>query len=95
MKTGWFNDNGSYYYLRTDKGDYEGVMVTGWADIGGKRYYFNESGMMVTGWRGIDGKYYYFYPQGSATADGSYGYMAVNTTIDGVFAVGADGAWIH
>ena len=51
--------------------------------------------MLVTGWRGIDGKYYYFYPQGSATADGSYGYMAVNTTIDGVFAVGADGAWIH
>lgn len=91
MVKGWLYVNGYTYYLRPDGGDYEGTMVTGIADIEGKRYYFEPDGRMGTGWKGVNGKYYYFYPQ--TVTGGAYGYMAVNTQV-GDFYVGADGAWI-
>lgn len=91
MKTGWLRDNGYWYYLDPTQGSLEGRMITGWAALSDKKYYFNQNGIMVTGWYQVDGKWYYFWPEGSRT-DGTYGYMAVNTTI-GDFRLGADGTW--
>ena len=39
MKTGWLVDNGNTYYLGSN-----GVMFTGWQEIGGLYYYFYEDG---------------------------------------------------
>lgn len=90
MLMGWINLDGNYYYL--DPRDYEsqGMMLTGLQNIGGRIYYFSESGAMLTGWQKIGDGFYYFYPAGST--DGEYGYLATNTYI-GYFYVGADGAW--
>lgn len=91
MKTGWFRD-GQYWYYLEPEGSAKGMRISGWRDINGKRYYFNNEGIMVTGWFEIDGKWYYFYPEGSRT-DGAYGFMAANTRI-GDFNIGADGTWL-
>ncbi|MDO4960232.1 MAG: N-acetylmuramoyl-L-alanine amidase family protein [Eubacteriales bacterium] len=90
MKTGWLKDNGYWYFLDTTEGDRQGRMITGWLTWNGKKYYFNESGIMVTGWYKVDGSYRYFYPEGST--NGSYGYMAVNTTV-GDFKFDENGVW--
>ncbi len=67
---GWaLNDAGQYLYYK------DGKALTGWQDIGSKRYYFTKNGIMVTEkWLEIDGKWYYF------NADG---FLAKNTKIDG------------
>ena len=74
MKTGWFEQNGLWYYL--DKNNDDGKYVTGWQDIKKKRYYFfkdghmasnqwvkghwlTEDGSMKTGWFEQDGLWYY------------------------------------
>lgn len=90
MKTGWLHDGGYWYYLNTTKDEWEGCMVRGWWTLGDKKYYFNDSGIMVTGWFEIDGKWHYFYPEGST--GGAYGYMAVNTDING-FHINQEGVW--
>ncbi|HBI6923015.1 TPA: SH3 domain-containing protein, partial [Clostridium perfringens] len=41
-----------------------GVMATGWKELGGIWYYLNESGAMVKGWQTISGKTYYFNDSG-------------------------------
>ena len=58
-------------------------MITGWMELKGSTYYFDDSGYMTTGWKTIDGKSYYFYSGGS---------MATNKWIGGYY-VGADGVW--
>ena len=90
MKTGWLHDGGYWYYLNTTKDEWEGCMVRGWWTLGDKKYYFNDSGIMVTGWFEVDGKWHYFYPEGST--GGAYGYMAVNTDING-FHINQEGVW--
>ena len=90
MRTGWLQDGDYWYFLKTEKDNTEGSMVKGWMLQDGKKYYFNESGHMVTGWYQVDGKWYYFYPQGST--QGSYGYLASNTTVDNL-RIGPDGSW--
>jgi len=92
MKTGWFRD-GQYWYYLEPEGASKGMRISGWRDINGKRYFFNDAGVMVTGWFEIGGKWYYFYPEGSRT-DGSYGFLATNTRI-GDFNIGPDGTWQH
>ena len=74
MKTGWFEQNGLWYYL--DKNNENGKYVTGWRDIKNKRYYFYKDGHMAadvwvggryltpdgpmkTGWFQQDGFWYY------------------------------------
>lgn len=94
MRIGWVHDEGKWYFMNDTPDDFLGCMIGGmWWENGGRRYYFNSDGAMVTGWYQIDGKFYYFYPEG--TTGGAYGYLATNTTIDGVFYVGADGAWVQ
>ena len=47
MKTGWFEQNGLWYYMDTNKGDSWGKMKTGWQTIKNKRYYFYKDGHMA------------------------------------------------
>ena len=42
----------------------DGTKHTGWVDIDGERYYFDENGNMLTGWHEIDGVWYYFSESG-------------------------------
>ena len=43
MATGWFKDNlNNWYYLTPAGAGTEGAMVTGWQQIDGRWYYFNE-----------------------------------------------------
>lgn len=41
MKTGWEQENGTWYYLQGD-----GAMATGWQNIDGKYYFLKDSGAM-------------------------------------------------
>ena len=75
---GWGqNDAGKWLYYENNK------PVTGWKQIDGTWYWFDDSGLMQAGgWREIGGKWYYCFPDGA---------MAVNTKIDG-YEIGPDGA---
>ena len=78
-RTGWFEDEGQYYYyndkgdkvtgwLIRDDGSYyltETGRVTGWQEIDGKRHYFDSDGIMVLGWQEIDGSTYFFGEEGT------------------------------
>ena len=97
-KTGWVNDNGTWYFL-----DAAGTMKTGWVQDGAW-YYLNASGAMQTGWVNDNGTWYYCNASGAMQTgwllDGSTWYylqangaMAANTTIDG-YVLGANGAWV-
>lgn len=57
--------DGVTYYFK------DGVKVKGFAEVGGKKYYFGTNGVMATGFTKISGKKYYF---------GSDGKMAVGLT---------------
>ena len=79
-QTGWIKMSDSWYY-RTDAGIYSGwlqqgnewyyldvdakYMVTGWAEINGKRYYMNKDGVMQTGWLTQEKNTYYLNSDGS------------------------------
>ena len=54
MKTGWVNDNGTWYYLQSS-----GAMKTGWVNDGGKWYFMQSSGAMKTGWVNDGGTWYF------------------------------------
>jgi glucan-binding YG repeat protein len=45
----------------------DGHAVTGWREIKGKKYYFDDNCMMETGLTVIDGMKYYFGSQGQMT----------------------------
>ncbi len=69
--TGWWYTNGNSY-------------DTGWNNIGGKWYYFDNSGYMKTGWVQDGGLWYYLHQDGS---------MAHDTVIDNYY-LSSTGAWI-
>ena len=56
MVTGFSRiDNNTYYF------EFNGVMVTGWQELGENTwYYFGEDGVMADGWQSISDKWYYF-----------------------------------
>lgn len=97
MVKGWMQDGDNYHFFNNSDGGSAGTMYKNkWLEYQGKWYYFDGSGNMVTGWQKIADKNgieqtYYFYPKGSV--DGLYGYMAVNTTING-FKVNEKGQWV-
>ena len=77
---GWATRDGqTIYHL-------DGNAVTGWLDVDGSRYYFDEDGVLLTGWQDIDGARYYFDADGSMVtgwlADAHYLYQ------DGTLATG-------
>jgi hypothetical protein len=57
----WEYYDGIWYYYDPSIGDY----VTGWKDVAGVRYYFNENGEMQTGWEKINNVWYYFTGSGA------------------------------
>lgn len=57
---GWQEDENGKWYQNTD-GTF---FVSGWKEIDGSRYYFDENGYAVTDWLEIDGKDYFFDEQG-------------------------------
>ena len=64
-------------------------MVTGWKNIGGVWYFFQESGAMKTGWLKDKEKWYYLDPVS--------GYMVTNTFVkgrDATYYVGDDGVMV-
>ena len=78
-------------------------MKTGWLTLGGKTYYFDESGAMQTGWQVINGSDYYFASSGAMVTNawvGNYylkedGVMACDEWVDGgKYYVDASGKWV-
>ena len=68
LARGWLtNSQGEKRFFNTDSSNaLDGAMSTGFAEIGGKTYYFKpNNGKMVIGWKVIDGKRYYFQEDGS------------------------------
>lgn len=58
IKTGFFHENGhTRYYAR-------GVLHTGFLNLDGKKYYFNEEGALMTGFQKIKDDFFYFDSQG-------------------------------
>lgn len=56
----WVFDNGVWYWIKPD-----GMMATGWRNVGSCWYYFEPGGAMALGWRKIDGSWSYFDPSGA------------------------------
>ena len=82
LKNQWYYDSqyGKWFYLEQN-----GVMHTGWLQLGPSWYYFNSNGSMATGWIKVDEKYYHLNTNGVKDQ---------NTIIDG-YQLGSDGAWIR
>lgn len=61
IKNSWIERNGTRYYAGSS-----GVLLKGWQDIGGNRYYFHPgaNNMIVGSELEIEGKYYYFNDSG-------------------------------
>ena len=81
--TDWLlGPDGRWYFLAPD-----GVMKTGWMQIGKDWYFLNADGAMANGWvQGADGKWYYLQPDGK---------MAVDMRTPDGYYVGPDGVWIQ
>ncbi|MEG1002845.1 MAG: NlpC/P60 family protein [Clostridium sp.] len=61
MKTSWFKEGDSWYYLKPD-----GSMDIGWRKLDNKWYFLDkESGKMKTGWFKEGDSWYYLKPDGS------------------------------
>ena len=97
---GWHTGLGStQYYL-------DGQPLTGWQDIEGSRYYFNDSGILCTGWQTVGEETYYLGADGVMTTgwldlDGNRYYLRTDGTLaTGIeiidheaFFFGSDGAF--
>ncbi|MBQ9871603.1 MAG: hypothetical protein IJM27_06670 [Eubacterium sp.] len=59
-KKGWNKINKRWYYVEKN-GDFARQFKT----IGGKTYYFGDSGLMKTGWKKVGGLWYYFDKNGA------------------------------
>ena len=68
--TGWFQQDGSWYFLNWNKQNRYGEMLTGVQTIGGKQYIFGADGMMQTGWINENGARYYYDPVSGALKTG-------------------------
>ena len=99
--TGWFNQDGTWYYL-----DQDGSMQKWWIKDKGEWYFLNGSGAMETGWLLDQGKWYYLESSGAMKAsqwfevDGKWYYvndsgeLLVNTTTPDGYTVNANGEWV-
>lgn len=101
MVKGWLQYGGSsgpWYYL-----DQNGIMSTGWVQVGGSWFYLGEDGRMQTGWiQPVPNTWYYtdqngYMQTGWIQVGGksyyldSSGAMAANQVVDGR-QLGPDGA---
>ena len=87
MKCGWIHNKDAWYFA-----DEEGKMVTGWKEIQGERYYFEEEtdgeGRMKTGWMCEKGKWYFFSKSGKLNRNKN------QYSLGQVFRLGDSGEWI-
>ena len=60
--TAYQYQQGGKYYFSPDK---DGLMATGWTQIGDARYYFSNTGVMRTGWLDQDGVRYHLAESGA------------------------------
>lgn len=95
-KSEWIQSGGWWWYRHWD-GSYT---ASGWEEIDGKKYYFDQDGWMVTGWQKLKDKWYYLDPSGAMVSSawvGDYylkadGTMAVSEWVqNGWYYVGEDG----
>lgn len=81
VKGEWIKSETGWRFKKTGGG----YPADAWAYIRGAWYHFDTQGYMQTGWyQDKDSKWYYLTPNGE---------MAKNTTIDGKYYVGSDGAF--
>ena len=101
-RTGWFLDNGKWYYANNsgalvkgwlkDKNIWyyldaaTGVMRTGWVKVAGTWYYMNASGAMQTGWILYHDTWYYLKTNGA---------MASREWVSGYYWLSSNGAWTY
>lgn len=64
VSTGWQTDENGSWYQNAD-GSY---FVSGWKEIEGQKYFFDENGYIKTGWVEVDGEDFYFDEQGKYDA---------------------------
>ena len=57
--TGIVYVKGLYYFMNPASKPYPGAISTGFQEIAGRRYYFNNEGHMVTGWFKYGSSTYY------------------------------------
>ena len=72
VQTGWFQDNGSWYYLSELTGEQKGIglMQKGFLEVSGKWYYFDESGAMKENqWLQTKEGWYYADKSGALKVD--------------------------
>jgi len=78
---GWKNENGSWYYYKSDNtkaigwikpdnnwyhlDEDSGKMTTGWLEDKGNWYYMDDNGAMVKGWKQLDGDWYLLTDSGA------------------------------
>ena len=62
IQTGWFQDESGIYYLDPEAG---GLAKTGFADIDGVHYYFDENGVRRTGLLNLGGPVYFANEEGA------------------------------
>ncbi len=93
IKSNWLN-LGTWYYF-----DANGIMCTGWKQVGGTWYYFASSGAMQTGWVNDRGTWYYCDANGAMQTgwlkDGGTWYYL---NADGVMCTGwkqVSGTWYY
>ncbi len=103
--TGWIKVSDTQWQYKKADGS---LCKSEWLDLNGSTYWFDDNTYMATGWRHFSNDaWYYFNPQNGAmvtnkwiTEDGksyyvqSDGTMAVNTVIDGIYQVDANGVYV-
>lgn len=98
-KDEWILSGNRWWYRHAD-GSYT---TSGWEEIAGGRYYFDNAGWMVTGWIQLDQDWYYLDGSGAMVSNtwiGNYflksdGRMAVSEWVqEGAYYVDENGVWV-
>ena len=76
---GWQQDEKGWWYACDGQTGYQ----SGWQEIGGQRYHFDQEGYRDTGWTAIGGKGYYFDENGALDPDADSSRLLALTFDDG------------
>lgn len=68
-RTGWFKDDGKWYYIKEDGDSWPVAVENDWRKVDGNWYYFESGCAMVTGWKMIGKTWYYFNSSGIMLTD--------------------------
>ena len=92
---GWQTANGEWYYFQPSSGK----LQTGWANVDGKKYHFDQDGTMDWGWTELTDKWYCFGYDGAMLTDwvsigGTYYYFDENGVMQTSW-LEDDNAWYY